>query len=343
MALSLEQYLAPCVNQPPCGDDVWENIVLDSELGKTLDSIVGGLDRGMVGGERESQGTGDWAGLLMEVGAHFGNTKHLGLAYYATTASLRLSQLEGLVDGIVLFNQLLHRYWLQVHPVMEDGDPDERLSLISRLDTPVVISGIDEIIIAKGRRSGSYTFAQAESSLAGNPSPTLIEASINETLSEDPEFYDRLAAQCREIRHELNALRDTLQTHLGSPSLSLPLLEEKLGKFEGFLARSAVVTGGAAPATDGSPEGGDAATPAAAVQVAQPGEIRNRADVCRTIDQLIRFYRRTEPTSPVPYLLNRAKRVAMMDFIEIVKEFRLNGSPSIDDVFGPTEEITDSN
>ncbi len=340
MALPLEQYLVPCVSNPPCGDDEWNNRTLDFHLGKILDSILGVADVGMVAGERETQGTGDWNGLLMETGAFFGTTKHLGLAFYATAADLRISQLEGLADGLALYSQLLNRYWLEVHPIIEDGDPEERLSFISRLEDPVILKGIDAVVVAKGRRSGSYTFAQTESSLMGEPSPSLIEASVNETVAEDPEFYDRLAGHCREIRQQLAHLRDIVQEHLGTPSISVHLLEEKLGKFEGFLARTAASSGAFTPAADTA--GGEGATVAAA-PAAQPGEIRNRADVCRTIDQIIRFYRRTEPTSPVPYLLNRAKRVATMDFIEIVKEFRLSGSPSIDDVFGPMDEIQGDN
>lgn len=306
-----------------------------------LDSIIGAGDGGMVTGERAAQGTGDWTGLLAEVGGYFGRTKHLGLAFYALIADLRISGLAGLANGLVLFNQLLSRYWLDVYPHIEDGDFEERLELIARIDDPLVASGIDAVVIAKGKRAGSYTFAQSEKSAnTGDPSPTLIEASINETLVEDPEFYDLLSAQCREIRQQFGYLRDILHENLGTPAVSFPAVEERLSRFEAFLNRSSVVP------MEETPEGetaGASETPGAPAAVAKPGEIRNRADVCRAIDQIIRFYRRTEPTSPVPYLLNRAKRVVNMDFLELVKEFRMSGSPSIDDVFGPTDDLPADN
>lgn len=303
-----------------------------------LESVVGGSDRGMVAADRASQGSSDWSGLLAEVGGYFGRTKHLGLARYALLADLNMTGLTGLADGLVLFNQLLSRYWLEVYPRIEDGDFEERLENIARIDDPLVIEGLGDVIVAKGKRSGSYTLDQATSSMnGGEPAPSLIEGSVNETLGDDPEFYDRLAAQCREIRQQFGFIRDILQEHLGHPSVSFTGIENKLSQLEAFLAHSAVVPAGALPAGEEVPGG----APAAVVQ-AQPGEIRSRADVTRALDQLIRFYRKTEPTSPVPHLLHRAKRVVNMDFMEIVNEFRLSGSPAITDVFGALDEDSSS-
>lgn len=300
-----------------------------------LDSIIGGRDGGMVSGERAAQGSGDWSGFLAEVGGYFGRTKHLGLAFYATVADLRISGLAGLANGLALFNQLLSRYWLEVYPRIEDGDFEERLELISRIDDELIVSGMGQILVAKGKRAGSYTFAQVEKSAnSGEPSPSLIESSINETLVEDPEFYEHLAGQCREIRQQFGFLRDIIQEHLGTPAVSFNRVEDKLTRLETFLSRSAVVT-----ATEVAGEAAAPGAPPVAPAAAVPGEIRNRTDVCRALDQLIRFYRRTEPTSPVPYLLNRAKRVVNMDFLDIVKEFHLTGSPSIDDVLGPADDL----
>lgn len=292
----------------------------------------------MVTGERVQQGTGDWSGLLAEVGGYFGRTKHLGLAFYATLSDMHLSGLAGLANGLVLINQLLSRYWQEVYPQIEDGDFEERLELISRLDDDLIVSAINGMIVAKGKRAGQFTFAQVEkSSTVGDPSPTLVDSSINETLTDDPEFYPALAEHCREIRQQFGFLRDIIQEHLGTPAVSFHKLEEKLSRFEAFLTRSAVVPG------DPTAAQGEEAVPGAAVPgvASQLGDIRNRADVCRVLDQLIRFYRRTEPTSPVPYLLNRAKRAVNMDFMQIVQEFHLSGSPSIEDVFGATEEEED--
>ena len=339
MAIPIEQYLAPCVTQPPCGTNDWDNLAIEGILGPMLDSITGEGDQGMVSGERAAQGSGDWSGFLAEIGGYFGRTKHLGLAFYATVADLRISELGGLANGLVLFNQLLSRYWLDVYPRIEDGDFEERLEMIARIDDPLILSGIDNIIVAKGKRAGKYTFAQAEKSAnSGDPSPSLIEGSVNETLTDDPEFYENLAGHCREIRQQFGFLRDIIQEHLGTPAVTFRAVEEKLSRLEAFLTRTAVVPAGELRG-ETTAAGAAPGTPVAA----QPGEIRNRADVCRAIDQLIRFYRRTEPTSPVPYLLNRAKRVVNMDFLEIVKEFQMSGNPGINDVFGPTDDVPQDN
>jgi type VI secretion system protein ImpA len=335
----LEQYLAPVSPQSPCGENDYDDRDLGGILSSMLESVVGGSDRGMVASDSPGQGSGDWTGLLAEVGGFFGRTKNLGLARFALLADLNINGLAGLADGLVLFNQLLSRYWLEVYPRIEDGDFEERLESIARIDDPLVISGLGKVVVAKGKRSGSYTLEQATSSMEkGEPSPSLIEGSVNETLGDDPEFYDRLAAECREIRQQFGFIRDILQEHLGSPSVSFTGIEGRLTQLEAFLAHSAVVPASAIAAGEEVPGG---TAPAAAVQ-AQPGEIRTRADVTRALDQLIRFYRKTEPTSPVPHLLYRAKRVVGMDFMEIVQEFRLSGSPAISDVFGALDDDSSS-
>ena len=72
--------------------------------------------------------------------------------------------------------------------------------------------------------------------------------------------------------------------------------------------------------------------------VAIPGAINSRQDAINALDRIIGHFDAHEPTSPVPHMLRRVKRVALMDFMELVQEFQLTGNPPIEAVFGPQEE-----
>jgi type VI secretion system protein ImpA len=54
-------------------------------------------------------------------------------------------------------------------------------------------------------------------------------------------------------------------------------------------------------------------------------EVNSRDDVIRLLDKICDYYSEHEPSSPVPLLLNRAKRVAKMSFLELLRELAPSG------------------
>jgi type VI secretion system protein ImpA len=42
--------------------------------------------------------------------------------------------------------------------------------------------------------------------------------------------------------------------------------------------------------------------------------------VVRTLDRICGYYARNEPSSPIPLLLRRARRLVTMDFVDIVRD-----------------------
>jgi type VI secretion system protein ImpA len=50
------------------------------------------------------------------------------------------------------------------------------------------------------------------------------------------------------------------------------------------------------------------------------GDINTREDVVRMIEKICAYYERAEPSSPVPMLLQRAKRLVAKDYLEIMRD-----------------------
>jgi type VI secretion system protein ImpA len=91
-------------------------------------------------------------------------------------------------------------------------------------------------------------------------------------------------------------------------------------------------------AADGMEQGPAPVRPAGAQGFT--GEIQNRADVLRALDQIARYYEAQEPSSPVPLLLQRAKRLVSMSFLEALTDLAPDGLPQIQIIGGikPAEE-----
>ena len=88
-----------------------------------------------------------------------------------------------------------------------------------------------------------------------------------------------------------------------------------------------VETEAAKPETAGpskTPAATASATPKQ-VTVSVPGEINSRDDVERALGQIIAFYERTEPSSPIPHLARRVQRMVHMDFMELMSEIAPSG------------------
>ena len=68
-----------------------------------------------------------------------------------------------------------------------------------------------------------------------------------------------------------------------------------------------------------------------------PGTVNSQQDVKAALDRIIGYYARSEPSSPIPMLLDRAKRMVGADFLTIIKEMATDGMQQVHLIGGITE------
>ena len=95
------------------------------------------------------------------------------------------------------------------------------------------------------------------------------------------------------------------------------------------LARRGV---GVEAAADGA-AGEDAAGPGGA-RPSISGDVRSRDDVVRVLDRVCSYYERYEPSSPIPLLVQRAKRLVSASFIDIMRDLAPDGMSQIENLKG---------
>ena len=66
--------------------------------------------------------------------------------------------------------------------------------------------------------------------------------------------------------------------------------------------------------------------------------VRNRNDVEKMLDLIIAYYQKEEPSSPMPFLLRRAKGLVNKDFIEIISELSPGGANEAKSICGIIDE-----
>jgi type VI secretion system protein ImpA len=96
--------------------------------------------------------------------------------------------------------------------------------------------------------------------------------------------------------------------------------------------RQGDAAGGSTDATNGTP-----AEAAEAPAMALRGEVRSRDDVLRAIDAICAYYARAEPSSPVPLLLQRCRRMVTMSFVDILKEMLPESVAGLQKIAGKTD------
>ncbi len=159
-----------------------------------------------------------------------------------------------------------------------------------------------------------------------------------------PEAMAQLVGDARQAAAALAELDATLASHLGAGRAAAPQLKRFLERMLTTLERAttaAAKSNGAALAA-AEPEGeimnGEAVSAPHAdhptgttngsgrsAAVTLPERLGSRDDVVKCLDLVIAFYDRTEPSSPIPHLARRVRRMVHMDFVELMEDLAPSG------------------
>ncbi len=289
----------------------------------------------------------DWRGVRKLALTLLARTRDLRIAVYLTRALLHAEGLTGFADGLALVDGLIERYWDTVYPQLDpddDNDPTLRVNTIVALcdpettlrtlrETPLVSSrtlgrfSLRDILIAAGVLTPPATENQAEL-----PTQAKIDGAFQEAGLETAQATATVVAEAMTRVEQIEARLTDLIGVTQAPDLSAltGVLKEIRQAFAERLQPQGAGPVGEIPAA-GTVDAGPSASAGPRLAV---GEIASREDVVRTLDRICEYFDRYEPSSPVPFLLKRARNLVNKDFMAILRDLAPGGTEQADLIFG---------
>jgi type VI secretion system protein ImpA len=335
--ISADELLRPVSAEKPCGDD----ISYDPQFIE-LETLMRGKPETQFSAAEEP----NWKALRERCLELWKKSKDLRVATALALAELKTEGFLGFRESLALLNGLIEKNWNELYPRLDpaDGnDPTQRVNIIASLAAPAgtfgdpmkMIERLRDAPLANSVRMGRFGLADILRSEAGTtgpdnkppPSSSQIQAAFQDTNSDELQKLSQAISDCAASSVKLDEL---LTNAVGSgKAADLSLLKDALNEIRkrlgGFL--------GETPGEEAGAEGAPAQAGGASAK-AISGDIQSRQDVLRMFDKICQYYARSEPSSPVPFLVKRARRLAEKNFMEIIDDLNPDALEQINKITG---------
>jgi type VI secretion system protein ImpA len=315
-----------------------------SPSGEALDYDIDFLELEIAARGRSEQQMGDavsageepdWSAVETMALALCERSKDLRVAILLARSRLHNAGFAGFEEGLRLLAGYVERYWDSVHPA---PDPDEddtiRINALAALSDPADLLG--DVRRAPLTRSPFGAASLRDVQIArrrltpGTDTPQVSLVDIDAVfLATSPDELARTAAALAGCVDSLDVIAKVLREQgrgdYGSP---LDPLAETLREAHAEFDSRVVAPAAANEASD------DAAAPAPGSVPAVTGEIRGRGDIVMLLDRICHWYATNEPASPVPALLERARRLVSQNFLALLLELAPAGAEQFRNLAG---------
>jgi type VI secretion system protein ImpA len=284
-------------------------------------------------------------------------SKDLRVAIYLARARLALEGLPGFSEALKLIGGYLSEFWPSVHPQLDpaDGnDPTIRINtLLALCHAETVLRALRAAPLTRSRQFGRLSYRDYAIAIGQMSAPTVpdgdgrprdlgaVEAAFADTPIEAlNEVQQAAEASLASLAGIDAALSDALGAGNGPDFAPLSKLLADIGVLveREQAKRGGVGTGVVEPAAGEEGATMEETGQAAARGRAALGVVRSRDDVLLLLDKICRYYTDYEPSSPVPLILNRTKRLVTMNFLDILKELTPGGVHEFGVVAGIKQE-----
>ncbi len=270
---------------------------------------------------------------------------------FAAEAALRLKGLPGFAEATTYIRGLLEDRWETCHPMLDeddDDDPTMRVNAVLALaDERRILAGMRRVPLTDSRMFGAVSLRDIAVAEGDMTAPSDMDR-VPDTAGIAAAFQDTDDDQLREISEAIQTAIDNIeaineqfveQTPGQGPDLDplTKLLRQARGTMSNHLGEASED----APASDDEEEEAMDGAPAhAPARASGGGAINSSTDVINALDRIIGYYERSEPSSPVPILLGRAKTLVNADFLTIVKNMAPLGVENVN-LIGGLEDNSD--
>src|SRR5262245_49197510 len=329
--VEIEPLLAPISADRPAGESLLYDPVYDE-----LKTAVRGGARSQL--EESEAAPPDWKGVLgLASNVLARRSKDLQVAAWLTEALTRTYGFPGLRDGLRVLRALQESFWDELHPQIEDGDLEFRAGRLSYLNESAagaaresLAAAVEAIPITNGAAGESYGYVDYRDSRdvenLGRQDPEKYGAALaagrlsgeqwdRAVAAGRRAFYEPVYADANEALEECDRLQAVVSERFGKNAPSLLNVRKAIEDTRDLVWRILEEKRRLEPdPADAVAEPG--ATPAAAGGAQPSGPLpldpRDRADAVRRLGAVAAFFKRTEPHSPVSYLVQKAMRWADM-------------------------------
>jgi type VI secretion system protein ImpA len=337
----------------PCGEDVSYDVAF-----LELEQLAKGTTETQVGDHIQASEEPDWEKVYRQSLELLERSRDLRLILYLTNAMLFLEGLAGFRNGLFLLRGVVERYWDRCFPQLdpEDGnDPLERMNIIGSLSPPLTMMSDQDpmkfiprlmsvplckpddarlprptmrhILVAAGE------LAVPEKEASAFPTLQLIEAAFEQAKIENLKTTEQMIHECLEHIHALDRMLIdrvgvTAAPNFGRLEHLLQQMQSKMGMYlerrgYGSVPSLLAQTQAEAETESDTHRTGSNISQARSDGVldkALSGQVRSDQDVIKALDMIVLYYEQNEPSSPIPLLIKRAKRLVGRSFVDIIRD-----------------------
>lgn len=341
--LDIDTLLAPIPGENPAGESL-----LYAETYGAIKEARRADDELNQGEWKHDLKTSDWSAVIEIASAALATkSKDLQITVWLTEALVKQRGFPGLRDGLRLLRGLQERLWEPLYPEIENGDLEARALVLEFLNRTLPLP-IRQVPLTQGE---GYSWLRWQESRdvdnLGLKNPEAQQAALDEgkisgelfdkAVAASPRaYYEILFADLNQSWEEYQQLDRVVDEKFGREVPGLldvkKAIEDCRALVEGIVKKKRELEPDPTPAEsesaaaeDGSPaelaNGGQLPTtvrPERRVMpsLSRPGSVplepQDRADALRRLAAVAEYFRKTEPHSPVAYLVERAVRWGQM-------------------------------
>ncbi len=339
--IPLDSLLQPISEDNPVGDDIRDDPSPTSLYYSIKDarSAARAAERNNMFDSNNSEADDQWRKIIdLAPDILQNNAKDLEVASWYTEALIRHYGFQGLRDGFKLILGLVDQYWDGLYPLPDEDGVETRVASLTGLNGEgaegVLIAPIRSVSITEGYEPGPFSFWKYQQALE-------VEKIIDEEARADKasklgfssDDVDLAVSESSEafyvnIRDDVSISIDTykqigsmLDEYCGindAPPISniINILEDCLGAIN-HIGKYKMPS----EDEDDSADGAENASSGAAGSSAQSsGPVKNRDDAFKKLTEISEYFRKTEPHSPISYILKRAVKWGDMPLDDLMRE-----------------------
>lgn len=354
MSIEIDSFLKEIDAEKPCGD----NLEYDPDF-INLEQAIKGKAEQQVGDTIQEAEPPNWKEVLKGAEQLLGRSHDLRVIVFYLRALMALEGCSGLALGLELIQKSTETFWKDIHPQLDpddDNDPTERVNILMSLcDFETFLKPFQHAPLVQSQAIGKFCLRdirQAEEQENSNetdedvPELSSINAAFQDCDAEQLLNTEKFLASSAQSLNDLENFV-TEQVGVGSaPSFTelRQLLKESHQIVSEWIENRGLNESEGGETIEGGTEGVEGASASGSKAPAASGvtAINNNEDVRKVLKLVCDYYKKHEPSSPVPILLHRVIRLVGKDFMEIMKDMAPNGVEQVEFLSGASDEKSDS-